>query len=470
MGLITENNYYYLNGNWNTTAPRASRNMIVQTRVTKPFHDLWKYYANLIDFGRIFLSILSLLVMMYADTYRYTIAWLIMANVLLDWVDGPVARAYGQSSILGCGLDWCADILAQYCIAIWICRPGAEDLPHWFVTFTVLFTCVEIVTGVFDFAISATATYPKMDKTASLPWYFSVEHLLVPDGSYNHLGTVGWLANTMCPLSFCLHLPNYVSYTLLPFALLYAWHECVQLVFVLANWQERTAQPAPGVDFLRMCTSVERKLLDDSFREATTQIAALKSQVSASPMGSPTGTVNAPINWFNFYCNGSWHDERGKVLQPFVDSLLREFYDTPRVILSFGFIISHANVPNALPQAWHYDYGPNVSNLFVPLSRITHRNATQYVRGRRPEPLPPSQYYDDPDSLLDAEGLDYVEMCQSITRPYAILRLFESVMHRGISNGEAEDRVLFFISTNDTFLDIGEAAVMTAEAEGYVDK
>jgi phosphatidylglycerophosphate synthase len=32
---------------------------------------------------------------------RYTIGALIMLNVLLDWVDGPVARSYGQSSIIG---------------------------------------------------------------------------------------------------------------------------------------------------------------------------------------------------------------------------------------------------------------------------------------------------------------------------------------------------------------------------------
>ena len=47
---------------------------------------------------------------------RYTIGTVIMLNVLLDWVDGPVARHYGQSSIIGCGWDWLADILAQVCI------------------------------------------------------------------------------------------------------------------------------------------------------------------------------------------------------------------------------------------------------------------------------------------------------------------------------------------------------------------
>ena len=35
-----------------------------------------------------------------------------MGNVLLDWVDGPVARHYEQSSVMGCGWDWLADILA----------------------------------------------------------------------------------------------------------------------------------------------------------------------------------------------------------------------------------------------------------------------------------------------------------------------------------------------------------------------
>eukprot|EP00300_Choanocystis_sp_HF-7_P008312 c15845_g1_i1.p1 GENE.c15845_g1_i1~~c15845_g1_i1.p1 ORF type:complete len:479 (+),score=97.13 c15845_g1_i1:118-1437(+) len=439
--------------------------MIVETQVTKPFSQLWFYYANLIDFGRVALSVLSLVMIMWAPAWHYTIAGLIMGNVLLDWVDGPVARAYGQSSILGCGLDWCADILAQYSIAVWVSKLSTTSdspVPDWFVGFTVLFTCVEIVTGVFDFAISATGTYPNMKDTASLPWFMLVEHILVPSGSYNFLGTACWLANTACPLAFCLALSGWITYVfLLPLALLYAWHECCQLVFILANWQERFARPAPGVDFLRMCNPKEISLLKDCYASTSeTFNQNLKSQVSTL----------APINWFNLYCNGSWYDERGKALQPLVDSLIREFFDTPRVILSFGFIVAHANVPNAMSQGWHYDYGANVSNLFVPMSKLTHRNATQFVRGRRPGPLPPSEYFDDPDTLLEAEGLDFVEVCQTIARPFAIVRLFETVMHRGIANGEDFDRVLFFISTNDSFLDIQEGATDSATAEGFVKK
>jgi phosphatidylglycerophosphate synthase len=65
-----------------------------------------------------------------------------------------VARAYGQSSNIGCGWDWLADILAQYNIAIWvmIAEPAGSPLQ----VFTVLFTTVEISTGLFDFATSTT--------------------------------------------------------------------------------------------------------------------------------------------------------------------------------------------------------------------------------------------------------------------------------------------------------------------------
>ncbi len=79
--------------------------------------------------------------------------------VLYACADGPVARAYNQSSVFGCGADWCADLLAQYCLAVWT----SAVLPKsGITTFTVIFTVVEIATGLFDFAISATGVYPEL--------------------------------------------------------------------------------------------------------------------------------------------------------------------------------------------------------------------------------------------------------------------------------------------------------------------
>jgi phosphatidylglycerophosphate synthase len=46
-------------------------------------------------------------------------AVLLMTSVLLDWIDGPVARAYNQCTIFGSGVDWLADVLVQILTMCW---------------------------------------------------------------------------------------------------------------------------------------------------------------------------------------------------------------------------------------------------------------------------------------------------------------------------------------------------------------
>ncbi len=56
------------------------------------------------------------------------------------------------------------------------------------------------------------------------------------------------------------------------------------------------------------------------------------------------------------------------------------------------------------------DYSLNASNIFIPMSTITHRNATQFVRGRPKTPMPVSQYYPEPHQLLELEAKDSLEV------------------------------------------------------------
>lgn len=136
-----------------------------------------------------------------------------------------------------------------------------DVVPRWFRTATVLFTAIEISTGLFDFAVSAKGFYPdavllafslilrslgipviefnsltycsfsraslkSLTRTwssdtgltfafsafsladaqngAPLPWYCWVEHILVPGGVYNRLGTWAWLVNTILPIVYCI--------------------------------------------------------------------------------------------------------------------------------------------------------------------------------------------------------------------------------------------------------------------------
>ena len=94
-----------------------------------------------------------------------------------------------------------------------------------------------------------------MHDTHSLPWYAYVEHLLTPNFTYNLLGWMCWLANTGLPLGVCLRYKY--AFALAPFAFLYAWHECVQLIFVIVNWRETTVADIKyqGIKVMRECNN-----------------------------------------------------------------------------------------------------------------------------------------------------------------------------------------------------------------------
>jgi len=48
---------------------------------------------------------------------------------------------------------------------------------------------------------------------------------------------------------------------------------------------------------------------------------------------------------------------------------------------------------------------------------------------------------------LDFEKAKYLQISQIVCKPFAILKLFPGVSHRGIANGEDYDRGMFWITT-----------------------
>mmetsp|Transcript_3013 Transcript_3013/g.4592 ORF Transcript_3013/g.4592 Transcript_3013/m.4592 type:complete len:446 (+) Transcript_3013:155-1492(+) len=433
----------YINqkGKW-VSGPVASTGDVITHRIRKTIKDVWWYYANLIDYFRILMAVVALVLILHAPEWKFCIATLIFGSVLLDWIDGPIARHYNQSTVIGCGWDWLADLLAQYCLAIWCVHLGSP-----IVTFVVLFTVVEISTGLFDFAVSAQSIYPSQD-TSKLPWYFVVEEWLTPAQSYNNLGTACWLINTLYPISYCLNMPLWVCYALAPFAMLYAWHETCQLIFIVENWRETTASYSGGVAHMRSCNDNEVDLLKSALDNAS-KIFNFKT------------SAQKEIYWANLFHNGKTHPEwlasklHSKV-ESFTASLLKEFYSTPRVILSYGFIVSPKN--GTLNQRWHQDYGTTVSNLMIPMTMMTQQNATQFVRHPDGPIKSPTEdlYFGEPHTLFSAEKTDHLEVCQVVTEPYSILKLFPGCIHRGIANKEDYDRILFFVSTSETEIDLQE--------------
>lgn len=167
-------------GNWcndeDDSSPRVGD--VIRHRVSKTFADVGLYYANLIDYARILMALAALGGVFLAQKEHHSssgchiVEWiigaLIFGSVLLDAVDGKVARYFQQSSVMGCGWDWLADIFAQYCLAVWCATSPNVDAR--LAVFVVFFSLVEIACGLFDFAISAQAVYPSVKDTSIMPW------------------------------------------------------------------------------------------------------------------------------------------------------------------------------------------------------------------------------------------------------------------------------------------------------------
>jgi phosphatidylglycerophosphate synthase len=451
------------NGKW-IDGPVPKHGSVIVHRVRKTFADVCLYYANIIDYFRILMALVALILILHLPHWRYSIASLIMGSVLLDWIDGPVARHYGQSTVMGCGWDWLADLLAQYCLAIWCLDHGTP-----ITTFVVLFSTVEIATGIFDFAVSAQAVYPT-ETTVNQPWYLIVEDWLTPNQTYNHLGTACWLINTAYPIAYCLDLPLWFCYLLMPFAVLYAWHEVCQLIFIVGNWRETTAQlqsreEDDGIHYQRPCKEEEVYLLKKIFEECRVLFKIPKRE-------------ETKIYWVNLFHNGQPHpklaqDGQWSDMNAWIGSLMKEFWPgQTRVLLSCGFIISPGQTNE--DQQWHHDYGRHVSNLFIPLTPVTVNNSTQYLRhphGRMKINADDEneQNYPSPETMLDEQQVDYLELCQPIVRPFSILKLAPGTVHRGIANRELTDRILFFVCTNDKAMDLQESYGMNYEQETVQD-
>ncbi len=114
-----------------------------------------------------------------------------------------------------------------------------------------------------------------MTDTSLLPWYAQVEHWLTSNQTFNTLGWLCWLAKTAYPIAVCMHLNEaFTNSFFLPMTLLYAWHECVQFVFVVVNWREYVPlMHQQGIEVMRECSQNEVDLLMNVYTQ-TNQINA----------------------------------------------------------------------------------------------------------------------------------------------------------------------------------------------------
>lgn len=144
------------------------------------------------------------------------------------------------------------------------------------------------------------------------------------------------------------------------------------------------------------------------------------------------------ITWYNLYLQGELSDQFVKnslksELISWVKSLVKEFYpyeEKERYIVSFGFIHSPKN--GQRDQPWHLDYGHQVSNLFVPLNELTIHNSTQFIRGPYRSIMPESNNFPGgPAEIMKNESKKWLEVAQLVCKPFMILKLYCSTVHRG---------------------------------------
>ena len=174
----------------------------------------------------------------------WTSAFLLMTQTLLDWVDGPVARAYGQCTIFGSGIDWMADVQAQIVIMCWCVLLDKRTFP-----LLMFITTVELGMCIFDYATTATGRYPILESPSKDPIYWILDWSM-PRGSYNWFGIFLWLAYPMCILSYCLDMSlneksmilnvvlKFFEITLVIPMLMYCWCEFAQFVHIISKWSE----------------------------------------------------------------------------------------------------------------------------------------------------------------------------------------------------------------------------------------
>lgn len=115
----------------------------------------------------------------------------------------------------------------------------------------------------------------------------------------------------------------------------------------------------------------------------------------------------------------------------------------------YGFII---NPVGSRAQQWHVDYTMDYSTIFIPLSRLTPENCTQYAvlpanaRAAAHQSVSANLDVINLDSLVDT--CDYVSVRQLLARPFSIIKMDFGTIHRGVANTGAFERVMFWISVN----------------------
>lgn len=163
-----------------------------------------------------------------------------MIGVLLDYVDGIVARKYNQCTFFGEVFDWVTDMSTYAIVLFW----WNQVEPQLLLLFFTLF-CLEITMMITDIIAKCCAFSPKLttDKwsTHILKYTMDVKktgYVCVGVGYYNQI------FHFLCIVSRVVYLQTqcdfwfYIFVVCLPISITYVWMHIGYTVNILQKWNE----------------------------------------------------------------------------------------------------------------------------------------------------------------------------------------------------------------------------------------
>jgi hypothetical protein len=212
-----------------------------------------------------------------------------------------------------------------------------------------------------------------------------------------------------------------------------------------------TPKPKHGIDFCRRLNPEEIEVLKTTLENVNELIPRQANQVA----------------WLNLYFNQKFtvpHDYQEKLHQLVNKFIAEQYKDFETIhILSYGFLVNPAGSTKF--QQFHFDYTESSSNLFVPMTKVTFKNATQFLRMKMNSKMDYFNNFGEIDEIMEKEDVDYVEVSQLACKPYLLTKMHPSTCHRGIANSDDFDRLVFWV-TVDNHLHLLEEDVTFKETIG----
>jgi len=173
------------------------------------------------------------------------------------------------------------------------------------------------------------------------------------------------------------------------------------------------------------------------------------------------------VCWLNIFLNKkqTFPDAEFTLpLQELVNDLLSEMYKDidfafpEKHVLAYGFITNPAGSKKI--QHFHCDYTMTVSNLFIPLTKVSLKNSTQFISTKLNNAKMDKwdNFGATPEDVMESEGIDCLVVSQLVSKPWTVLRMNPGSPHRGIQNGDDYDRVMFFVTMDKYYHELVENA------------